>query len=172
VPQLCATFDHFDLSLMTVVVLLTIHTDPQQAASTIAMQKASVSEVLIRRSPCTSTCAEKKSMKIKDHYMTVSAIHAIHINPNITQLSNQQINLSLTSFKYLKFYVYCGIIIVRGGSMFVDFMGHPYPQIYIPTKIHFLFFNLHKWYPNCSYLSVTHKLTSPQTIQILVTHQY
>ena len=31
-------------------------------------------------------------------------------------------------------YVYCGIIIVRSRSMFVDLVGHPYSQIYNPTK--------------------------------------
>ena len=30
---------------------------------------------------------------------------------------------------------YCGIIIVCGESMFVDFIGHPYPQIYVPTNV-------------------------------------
>ena len=27
-----------------------------------------------------------------------------------------------------RYYLYCGIIIVHGGLMFVDFMGYPYPQ--------------------------------------------
>lgn len=36
---------------------------------------------------------------------------------------------------YTKVLKYCGIIIVRGGSMFVDFMGHPYQWIYIPMNI-------------------------------------
>ena len=29
---------------------------------------------------------------------------------------------------------YCGIIIVRGESMFVDFVGYPYPWIYVVIK--------------------------------------
>ena len=30
---------------------------------------------------------------------------------------------------------YCGIHIVRGGSIFVDFVGYPYPRIDLPTKV-------------------------------------
>ena len=30
---------------------------------------------------------------------------------------------------------HCGIIIVRGGLMFVDFVGYPYPRIYVPTNV-------------------------------------
>ena len=31
-------------------------------------------------------------------------------------------------------YMYCGIIIVQGGLMFVDFVGYPYSQIYVPRN--------------------------------------
>ena len=34
----------------------------------------------------------------------------------------------------IRFYEYCRIIIVRGGSMFVDFVGYPYPRIYVPVN--------------------------------------
>ena len=30
---------------------------------------------------------------------------------------------------------YCGIHIVRGGSIFVDFVGYPYPRINLPTNV-------------------------------------
>ena len=30
-------------------------------------------------------------------------------------------------------HVNCGIFIVRGGSMFVDFVGNIYPRNYVPT---------------------------------------
>lgn len=32
--------------------------------------------------------------------------------------------------------IYCGIIVVRGGPIFVAFMGNPLPRIYIPTNIY------------------------------------
>jgi hypothetical protein len=58
---------------------------------------------------------------------------------------------------------YCRIIIVRGGPMFMDFMGHPYPRIYMPTNMilfliistspwpcfYFLLY-LYRYYPTCS----------------------
>lgn len=31
---------------------------------------------------------------------------------------------------------YCRIIIVRGGAMFVAFVGNPCTRIYIPTNVH------------------------------------
>lgn len=31
---------------------------------------------------------------------------------------------------------YCGIIIICGGLMFVDFVVYPYLRIYIPTNLH------------------------------------
>ena len=31
--------------------------------------------------------------------------------------------------------IYCGITIVCRGLMFVDFVGYPYPQIYVPTNV-------------------------------------
>ena len=30
---------------------------------------------------------------------------------------------------------YRGIIIVRGGAMFVDFVGYSYSQMYVPTNV-------------------------------------
>lgn len=30
---------------------------------------------------------------------------------------------------------YCGIIIDRGGSMFVDIVGYPYPRIIVPKNV-------------------------------------
>lgn len=30
---------------------------------------------------------------------------------------------------------HCGIFIVRGGPMFLDFVGHPNPRIYILTNV-------------------------------------
>ena len=30
---------------------------------------------------------------------------------------------------------YCGIMIVHGGLMLVDFEGYPFPQIYIPMNV-------------------------------------
>ena len=41
-------------------------------------------------------------------------------------------------YKVHSFYIqfeYCGLIIVRGGSMFVDFVGYTFPQIYVPTHV-------------------------------------
>ena len=35
---------------------------------------------------------------------------------------------------------YCGIIVVRGGFMFVDFMGHPYPRIYVSSNLYLIIF--------------------------------
>lgn len=32
-------------------------------------------------------------------------------------------------------WLYCGIISVRGGPMFVAFLGNPHPRIYIPTNL-------------------------------------
>lgn len=31
---------------------------------------------------------------------------------------------------------YCRIIIVRGGPVFMAFVGNPSPRIYIPTNVH------------------------------------
>ena len=31
--------------------------------------------------------------------------------------------------------MYCGIIIVRGCLMLVDFVGFPYPRIYVPMNV-------------------------------------
>jgi hypothetical protein len=31
----------------------------------------------------------------------------------------------------------------------VDFMGHPYPWIYIPTNMSYLLCNLWEYHPNC-----------------------
>jgi hypothetical protein len=51
--------------------------------------------------------------------------------------------------------IYCEIIIVRGGPMFVDFVDHPCPQIHIPTNLHphkhgfDSFVILIKYHPNC-----------------------
>ena len=45
-----------------------------------------------------------------------------------------------------KFMIYSGIIIVRGGSMFVDFMGHPYPRINVPTNMFYFPFNLYEYH--------------------------
>ena len=33
---------------------------------------------------------------------------------------------------------YCRIIVVRGGLMFVDFVGDPYPRIYVFSNLYFL----------------------------------
>jgi hypothetical protein len=49
---------------------------------------------------------------------------------------------------------YCGIIIVRGGLMFVDFVGHSYRRIYIPTNLYFCYLSFSKHCPNC----IIHKL--------------
>lgn len=32
--------------------------------------------------------------------------------------------------------IYCGIFVVRGGPIFVAFMGNPLPRIYIPMNIY------------------------------------
>ena len=34
-----------------------------------------------------------------------------------------------------KYNTYSGIVIVYGGSIFVDFKGHPNPWIYIPLNM-------------------------------------
>ena len=31
--------------------------------------------------------------------------------------------------------VYCGIIVVRGRSLFVCFVGYPYLQVYVPINV-------------------------------------
>lgn len=48
-------------------------TDPQQAASTIAMQKASVRDVLIRMSPCTSTWISTKALSLINAHTWINA---------------------------------------------------------------------------------------------------
>ena len=34
--------------------------------------------------------------------------------------------------------IYCGIIVVRGGLMFMDFVVYPYPRIYVSSNLYFL----------------------------------
>jgi hypothetical protein len=41
---------------------------------------------------------------------------------------------------------YCGIIIVRGGPMLVDFIDHSYSGIYITMNMVFFSINLYKQY--------------------------
>lgn len=60
---------------------------------------------------------------------------------------------------------YCGIIIVRGGTNFMAFVGNPYPWIYIPTN---LFTILIKTVP----IYTTNKTKSQQTRNILGTHEH
>ena len=33
---------------------------------------------------------------------------------------------------------YCGINVVRWGLIFVDFVGHPYPRIYVSSNLYFI----------------------------------
>ena len=33
---------------------------------------------------------------------------------------------------------YCGIIVFRGGLMFVDFVGHPYSRIYVSSNLYLI----------------------------------
>lgn len=44
--------------------------------------------------------------------------------------------INLYFFTKPKFMMYCGIIIVRLGPMFVAFLGRHCEQIYIPTNVH------------------------------------
>jgi hypothetical protein len=60
------------------------------------------------------------------------------------------------------------IIIVRGEPIFVDFVGHPYPRIDIPTNM--LLF-LYKYYLDYINLLVTFEIRSPRTSRNLVTHE-
>jgi hypothetical protein len=63
----------------------------------------------------------------------------------------------------------CGIIIVRGGQMFVDFVGHPYTQIYVDPLEHvFICFYLDKCYPNCIVYELPTKLHPNQPVKIWV----
>ena len=32
----------------------------------------------------------------------------------------------------------CQLYCVQGGLMFVDFVGHPYPRIYVPSNLYFI----------------------------------
>lgn len=66
------------LSIIAVIFLLWL-TDPQQAASTIAMQKASVRDVLIRMSPCTSTWISTKALSLIWHHKSM-LIHEYLVN--------------------------------------------------------------------------------------------
>ena len=38
-------------------------------------------------------------------------------------------------FNDIKYVFHCGTIIVRGGFMFVDFVGNPYQRIHVPTNV-------------------------------------
>ena len=57
--------------------------------------------------------------------------------------------------------VYCGIIIGRGGLIFIDFIGYPYLQIYVHTNgqksNEFSFIIMQQ--------PVTHEVTSRQNMQ-------
>lgn len=57
--------------------------------------------------------------------------------------------------------IYCGIIIVRWGPMFVAFMGNPCPQSYIPTNV----------YTSRSLIFIK-IIPSPRTRKILTTHEH
>ena len=40
-----------------------------------------------------------------------------------------------------------GIIAVRGGLMFVDFVGHPYPRIYVSSNLYLIIhISIHRFY--------------------------
>jgi hypothetical protein len=56
---------------------------------------------------------------------------------NTVQFDNEwnKTNFSLIYICWINWVKYCGIIIVHGGPMFMVFMGHPCPQIYILTNM-------------------------------------
>lgn len=64
---------YFFDKLSIIAVIFWWLTDPQQAASTIAMQKASVRDVLIRMSPCTSTWISTKALSLLNAHTWINA---------------------------------------------------------------------------------------------------
>ena len=64
------------------------------------------------------------------------------------------------SKKWLVFlhYNYWGIMNVRGRPMFLDFVGHSLPRIYVPTNMFYFPFNLYKYYADRIIYQLTTKL--------------
>lgn len=58
---------------------------------------------------------------------------------------------------------YCGIVIIRGGSMFVAFMDSPRQDFTSPQT-----FNIYENYHELA----TNEITSPQNRKILVTNEH
>ena len=60
---------------------------------------------------------------------------------------------------------YCGFVIVRGGLMFVDFVGYLYPRIYVHTNV-----SQSDELPTDH--AFTREMTSSRTSKILTIHDY
>lgn len=58
------------------------------------------------------------------------------VNLFCTLITLATITLTCKYMLLLNSKLYCGIIIVCGGSMFVDFVGKPCPGIYIPWNLY------------------------------------
>lgn len=84
-----ADFDIFLTSYQLLLWYFWWLTDPQQAASTIAMQKASVRDVLIRMSPCTSTWISTKAFSLINAHTWINAFQPQTSTVIITCITDQ-----------------------------------------------------------------------------------
>jgi hypothetical protein len=89
-----------------------------------------------------------------------------------TGLMKREYEISLCESHAVK-NAYCGIIFVRGGPMFMDFVGNPYPRIYIPMNM-FLFLLIQSLLilSRLDYSLVIHVITSTRTSKILVSTKH